>query len=70
MSNLPIALGGLSDAEKFELIDALWEDLESAAPLLTEAQRTELDHRVSTYEQDKSVAVPWEQVRAQLFKKQ
>ncbi len=70
MSNLPGAISSLSAAEKFELIDALWEDIEASAPLLTEDQRAELDRRVSAYEQDKSVAVPWEQVRAQLFKKQ
>jgi putative addiction module component (TIGR02574 family) len=70
MSNLPGAIGGLSVAEKFELIDALWEDLEAAVPLLTEAQRDELDLRVSRYEQDRSAAIPWEQVRANVLKKQ
>ena len=70
MSNLPGAIGGLSVAEKFELIDVLWEDLEAAVPLLTEAQRDELDLRVSRYEQDKSAAIPWEQVRANVLKKQ
>jgi len=70
MSNLQNEIGSLSAAEKFELLDALWESLESDAPPLTDAQRAELDYRVAKYEQNPSDVLPWEQVKAGLFKKQ
>ena len=70
MSNLHNEIGSLSAAEKFELLDALWESLEADVPALTDEQRAELDYRVAKYEQNPSDAVPWEQVKAGLFKKQ
>jgi putative addiction module component (TIGR02574 family) len=70
MSNLQNEIGSLSAAEKFELLDVLWESLEADAPALTDAQRAELDYRVARYEQNPSDVIPWEQVRAGLFNKQ
>lgn len=69
MSNLQNEIGSLSTAEKFELIDALWE-IEAEPPPLTDDQETELDCRVAKYEQNPSDVVAWEQVRAGLVKKQ
>ena len=70
MSNIQIEIGSLSAAEKFELLDVLWESLEAEAPALTDEQRAELDYRVARYEQNPSDVIPWEDVRAILFKKQ
>jgi putative addiction module component (TIGR02574 family) len=70
MSNLRKQIGTLSTAEKFELLDALWESLEADELTLTDAQRSELDHRLSQYERNPDEVIPWEQVRADLFKKQ
>lgn len=70
MSNLINKIGNLSTAEKFELLDALWESLETDELLLTDAQRDELDYRLGQYERHPDEALPWEQVRAGLFKKQ
>jgi putative addiction module component (TIGR02574 family) len=70
MSNLQNEIGSLSAAEKFELLDVLWESLEADPPALTEDQRAELDHRVARYQQNPSDVISWEQVRAGLFKKQ
>ena len=70
MSNLQNEIGSLSAAEKFELIDVLWESLEADAPALTDEQRAELDYRVAKYEQNPSDVISWEHVRAGLFKKQ
>jgi putative addiction module component (TIGR02574 family) len=70
MSNLQNEIGSLSAAEKFELLDVLWESLEADAPAPTDEQRAELDYRVAKYEQNPSDVIPWEQVRAGLFKKQ
>jgi len=70
MSNLRNEIGNLSSTEKFELLDELWESLEADELALTEAQRDELDHRIGQYERNPDEVVPWEQVRAGLFRKQ
>ena len=70
MSNLRNEIGNLSAAEKFELLDALWESLEADELTLTDAQRDELDYRIGQYERNPDEVVPWEQVRAGLLKKQ
>jgi putative addiction module component (TIGR02574 family) len=61
-------INGLSAAEKAELLDVVWERLEADALSLTEAQRAELDHRIARHEQNPSDVIPWEKVRAGLFK--
>ena len=70
MSYLQNEIVNLSSAEKFELLDFLWESLEGDATPLTEAQRTELDSRVASYERSPSDVNPWEQVRMGLLRKQ
>jgi putative addiction module component (TIGR02574 family) len=62
-------IGALSVAEKVELIDQLWESLETDALPLAETQRAELDRRVTRYAQDPTDVIPWEQIRADLLKK-
>jgi len=66
VSNLQNQIGALSAAEKFELLDLLWESLETDTLPLTDEQRAEL--RVTRYEQDPSDVLSWEQVRTGLFK--
>ena len=69
MSNFQNEIGNLSPAEKCELLDALWQSLESDLPLLTREQRDELDYRMRRYEENPANVLPWEQVRADLLKK-
>jgi putative addiction module component (TIGR02574 family) len=69
MSNLRNEIGNLSAAEKFELLDALWESLEADELSLTDSQRDELDYRLGQYERNPDEVIPWEQVRAGLLKK-
>jgi putative addiction module component (TIGR02574 family) len=69
MSDLRSQIDSLSAAEKVELLDAVWESLEAEAQSLTEAQRAELDSRIARHEKSPSDAIPWEKVRASLFKK-
>ena len=61
MSDLRNEIGTLSAAEKFELLDALWESLEADEVSLTTAQRDELDHRLLQYQRNPNEVVPWEQ---------
>ena len=68
MSDLRNEIGNLSRAEKFDLLDALWESLEADELSLTDAQRDELTHRILEYERNPGEVIPWEQVRASLFK--
>jgi putative addiction module component (TIGR02574 family) len=69
MSDLRKQIDSLSAAEKIELLDALWESLETDVMPLTEVQRAELDYRIARHEQNPSDVISWEQVRAGLFKK-
>jgi putative addiction module component (TIGR02574 family) len=69
ISDLRSQLAGLSATEKAELLDAIWESLESDAQSLTEAQKAELDSRIARHEQNPSDVVSWERVRTELFKK-
>jgi putative addiction module component (TIGR02574 family) len=64
MGTLPNEISSLTDAEKFELLDALWEDLESHASKLSSEQADELDRRIAAYEANRPVGTPWEQVKA------
>lgn len=70
MRDLRNEIGNLSAAEKFELLDVLWESLEADGVSLTDAQRDELDHRLTQYERNPDEVISWEQVRAALFKRQ
>jgi putative addiction module component (TIGR02574 family) len=69
MSDLRSQISSLSAAEKAELLDAVWESLEADAATLTDEQRAELDRRIAHHERNPSDVIPWEQVKAHLFKK-
>jgi len=68
MSNLQNEIRSLSAAEKFDLLDAVWESLENDLLPLSVEQREELDHRVARYRDNPADVTPWEQVRADLHK--
>jgi putative addiction module component (TIGR02574 family) len=59
----------LSTTEKIELLDLLWESLNTDDLPLTEDQRRELDDRIARHERNPSDVIPWEQVKANLLKK-
>jgi putative addiction module component (TIGR02574 family) len=69
MSDFRSQIDSLSAAEKADLLDTVWESLEADSASLTDAQRAELDHRIARHEQNPSDVIPWQQVRAGLFKK-
>jgi len=69
METLPNDIRGPSDAETFDLIDALWQDLEGHSPALSAEQAEELDRRIAAYEKDPPVGTPWEQAKAGLPKR-
>jgi putative addiction module component (TIGR02574 family) len=69
MSDLRNQIENLSAAEKVELLDAVWKSLEADAASLTDVQQAELDYRIERHEKTPSDVIPWEQIRANLFKK-
>jgi putative addiction module component (TIGR02574 family) len=69
MAILPSNISNLSEAEKYDLLDALWEDIESHASGLSAEQAEEIDRRVAAYERDPSDVTAWEQVKAGLPKR-
>ena len=69
MSDLRNQINDLSALEKADLLDAVWESLETDSATLTDAQRAELDDRISRNERNPSDVIPWEKVRTGLFKK-
>jgi putative addiction module component (TIGR02574 family) len=69
MSDLRSQINSLTAAEKAELLDTVWESLEADSASLTDAQRAELDYRIARHEQYPSDTIPWQQVKAGLFKK-
>ena len=69
MSGLRDQIANLTAAEKAELLDEVWESLEAEAVRLTDAQRAELDSRIERLERNPSDVMPWEKVRADLFKR-
>lgn len=68
MSDLRSQIDSLSAAEKAELLDTVWESLEADAVSLTDAQRAELDYRITRHEQNPSDVISWQQVKSGLFK--
>ena len=54
MSDLRSQIKSLSPAEKADLLDTVWESLEADSASLTDAQRSELDYRITRHEQNPS----------------
>jgi putative addiction module component (TIGR02574 family) len=67
-----IDYSGLSVSERIQLVEDIWDSIAGesldAFPL-SEAQKAELYRRVEAHRTDPGTAVPWEQVRAKLFKR-
>jgi putative addiction module component (TIGR02574 family) len=59
-------LARLSPEKRLALIGQLWDSLSDIDVPLPEAQQAELARRLSSLDQDRSQAVPWEQLRAEL----
>ena len=70
-SFMPPELRALSLAERLQLVEDVWDSIveDSAGNLpVSDAQREELRRRLAAHEGQPEQAVPWEQVRAALFK--
>ena len=61
----------LSVEERIQLVEAIWDSIADNPESLpvTEAQRRELDHRLSEHLRDPEAARPWPEVRESLKRK-
>ena len=68
MAKPHIDIDTLTTNERLDLIEELWESLESdsAQVPLSEGQKTELDRRLDEMEQDGAQGIPWEEVLKQI----
>jgi putative addiction module component (TIGR02574 family) len=56
----------LTPPERLELISQLWDSLEDEQLPVTAMQRTELDGRLNTLEQDRREGTTWAVLKAEL----
>lgn len=60
----------LSVAERIQLAEDIWDSIPADNPesvTLTLAQLHEIQTRLQAHDQDPATALPWEQVRSELF---
>jgi putative addiction module component (TIGR02574 family) len=69
MATLSNEISSLSVDEKFDLLDAIWEDLETHPQALSIEQEQELDRRIAAHEKNPQIGTPWELVKAGLPKR-
>jgi putative addiction module component (TIGR02574 family) len=62
-----LGIDRMSVEDRIALATAIWESIaaEPHPPLLTEAQRLELDRRLADHAANPTDVVPWEQVKAE-----
>ncbi len=73
MSTAEIHYRSLPISERIELVEDIWDSIaeETSIPLPVSAEElAELERRYAAHLTDPSSSIPWEQVRAALFKGQ
>jgi putative addiction module component (TIGR02574 family) len=62
-----LGIDRMSVEDRISLVTAIWDSIaaEPHAPLLTEAQRQELDRRLVDHAANPNEVVPWEQIKAE-----
>jgi len=75
MSDPAFDYRGLPIPERLQLVEDIWDSIAQEANVrpdvlpLTEAQRAELLHRLDDADAHPEDAIPWDRVRAELFKR-
>jgi putative addiction module component (TIGR02574 family) len=63
---------GLSVAERIQLVEDIWDSIAAESPqsmALTPDQLQTVESRLEEHSRDPASAVPWDQVRAELFQR-
>ena len=72
--NSPISnFKDLPVSERIQLVEDIWDSIAEETPVslqLSAADRAELQRRIAAHQADPSSSIPWEAVRASLFKGQ
>ncbi len=69
---IPQEILKLNPAERLQLVEDIWDsliDLPDSIPI-TPAQRAELDRRVAKHRDDPHGAIPWEEVKNRILKRE
>ena len=69
MQFTPAELTRLSPEERLHLIAQLWDSLEDEDVPLPPAQAAELERRLATFEEDRSRAVGWDELKVELARR-
>ncbi|MCH7490621.1 MAG: addiction module protein [Gemmatimonadetes bacterium] len=71
MGEAAIDFRDLSIPERIQLVQDIWDSIaaETEALPLTAEQQEELDRRLEEHRRDPDSAIPWEQVREELYKR-
>ncbi len=61
----------LSIPERLELVEDIWDSIaqDAEAFLLSDEQKAELDRRLEAHRRDPESAIPWTEVRRELFER-
>ncbi len=62
----PDEIGRLTPPERLVLIAQLWDSLEHEQLPLTQAQQSELEHRLTSLDKDRRDGVTWAALKAEL----
>ncbi len=67
-NSLPPEILKLNIAERIQLVEDIWDSISTTTQEidLTEAQKTELDNRLETFQQNPESGATWEQVKQRL----
>ena len=70
MSTVPANIKDLPVSERIQLVEDIWDSIvEDAGPLpLSVEEREELDRRLAEHHANPSSSIPWDDIRASLFK--
>jgi putative addiction module component (TIGR02574 family) len=62
-----LGIDRLTVEQRIELAREIWESIEAEphTPLLTEAQRQELERRLADHQANLGNVIPWEQIKAE-----
>jgi|688.fasta_scaffold31937_9 putative addiction module component (TIGR02574 family) len=69
-TSLPPEILALPVSQRMELAAQIWDSIQPSEIELSEEYRRILDERLAKYEADPTEGRPWEEVKAELFKKQ
>ncbi|MEK7668815.1 MAG: addiction module protein [Gemmatimonadota bacterium] len=61
----------LSVAERLQLVEDLWDSIanDTEAVPVAEADLREAEHRLAEHRRDPASAIPWDQVRGEIYKR-